>query len=122
MFARHPDSLIIATANTWGLGATADYVGRSKLDAAFLSRFPIRIHWDYDEKLEQQICGNVQWAKRVQKARRAAKKAGIKVIICPRISIGGAALINAGMDEDKAAKLTYLANLTPEQRQIIEAH
>ena len=121
MFARHPDSLIIATANTWGLGATADYVGRSKLDAAFLSRFPIRIHWDYDEKLEQQICGNVQWAKRVQKARRAAKKAGIKVIICPRISIGGAALINAGMDEDKAAKLTYLANLTPEQRQIIEA-
>jgi hypothetical protein len=64
----------------------------------------------------------VQWAKRVQKARRAAKKAGIKVIICPRISIGGAALINAGMDADKAAKLTYLANLTPEQRQIIEAH
>ena len=122
MFARHPDSLIIATANTWGLGATADYVGRSKLDAAFLSRFPIRIHWDYDEKLEQQICGNVEWAKRVQKARRAAKKAGIKVIICPRISIGGAALINAGMDADKAAKLTYLANLTPEQRQIIEAH
>lgn len=121
MFTRHPDSLIIATANTWGLGATADYVGRSKLDAAFLSRFPIRIYWDYDEKLEQQICGNPDWAKRVQKARKAAKKAGIKVIICPRISIGGAALINAGMTADEAAELTYLANLTPEQRTMIEA-
>jgi cobaltochelatase CobS len=121
MFHRHPDSLIIATANTWGLGATADYVGRSKLDAAFLSRFPIRIHWDYDEKLEQQICGNAEWAKRVQKARKAAKKAGIKVIICPRISIGGAALINAGFSSDAAAELTYLANLTPEQRTMIEA-
>ena len=121
MFHRHPDSLIIATANTWGLGATADYVGRSKLDAAFLSRFPVRIYWDYDESLEQQICGNPDWAKRVQKARRAAKKAGIKVIICPRISIGGAALINSGFTPDRAAELTYLANLTPEQRTMIEA-
>lgn len=119
-FQRHPDSLIIATANTWGLGATADYVGRSKLDAAFLSRFPIRIYWDYDEKLEQDICGNGDWAKRVQKARHAARKAGIKVIICPRISIAGAALLKAGMSADKVAKITYLANLTPEQRTIIE--
>lgn len=119
-FQRHPDSLIIATANTWGLGATADYVGRSKLDAAFLSRFPIRLYWDYDEKLEQDICGNADWAKRVQKARHAAKKAGIKVIICPRISIAGAALLKAGMSADKVAKITYLANLTPEQRTIIE--
>ena len=101
MFPRHQDSLIIATANTWGLGATADYVGRSKLDAAFLSRFPIRIYWDYDEKLEAAICGNGDWAKRVQKARHAAKKAGIKVIICPRISIAGAALIAGGFTETR---------------------
>lgn len=118
---RHPDSLIIATANTWGLGATADYVGRSKLDAAFLSRFPVRLYWDYDEKLEQAICGNEDWARRVQKARAQARKAGIKVIICPRISIAGAALIKAGMSADRVAVITYLANLTPEQRGIIEA-
>lgn len=120
MFERHPDSLIVATANTWGLGATADYVGRSKLDAAFLSRFGVRIYWDYDEKLEQQICGNPDWAKKVQKARAAAKKAGIKVIICPRLSIAGAALVNNGFTFEEAADLTYLANLTEEQKRIVQ--
>lgn len=120
MFDRHPDSLIVATANTWGLGATADYVGRSKLDAAFLSRFGVRIYWDYDEKLEQQICGNPDWAKRVQKARASAKKAGIKVIICPRLSIAGAALVNNGFTFEEAADLTYLANLTDEQKRIVQ--
>ncbi len=120
MFDRHADSLIVATANTWGLGATADYVGRSKLDAAFLSRFGVRIFWDYDEKLEQVICGNADWAKRVQAARANARKSGIKVIICPRLSIAGAALIAGGFTEDEAADLTYLANLTPEQRQIVQ--
>lgn len=120
MFERNPDSLIVATANTWGLGATADYVGRSKLDAAFLSRFGVRIYWDYDEKLEQQICGNPDWAKKVQKARAAAKKAGIKVIICPRLSIAGAALVNNGFTFEEAADLTYLANLTDEQKRIVQ--
>lgn len=119
MFERHKESLLVATANTWGLGATADYVGRSKLDAAFLSRFGVRIFWDYDEKLEQAICGNADWAKKVQKARAAAKKAGIKVIICPRLSIAGAALVNNGFTFEEAADLTYLANLTEEQKRII---
>jgi cobaltochelatase CobS len=37
---RHKDCLIICTANTWGNGANADYCGATKLDAAFMSRFP----------------------------------------------------------------------------------
>src|ERR1700676_639204 len=36
---RHKDCIIIAAANTFGLGGTSDYVGRVKLDAATLSRF-----------------------------------------------------------------------------------
>lgn len=118
---RHEDSIIIATANTWGLGATADYVGRAKIDAAFLSRFPVRIQWDYDDEMEQAICGNVAWAKRVQKARAKARAAGIKVLIDPRASIAGAALIKTGMSQEETAALTYLANLTNEQRAMVEA-
>lgn len=114
--SRHADAYIIATANTWGLGGTADYVGRAKIDAAFLSRFPVRVAFDYDEKLEQAISGNADFAKRVQKARKAARTAGIKVLIDPRASIAGAALIAAGFSSDEAAETTYLANLTPEQR------
>jgi hypothetical protein len=116
---RHADCYIIATANTWGLGATADYVGRSKIDAAFLSRFPVRLAWDYDEKLEQQISGNAAFAKRVQAARAKARAAGLKVLIDPRASIAGAALIAQGFTADEAAEMTYQANLSAEQRRMI---
>lgn len=113
---RHPDFRVIASANTWGLGATADFVGRAKIDAAIRSRFPVRLSWDYDPDLEAAICGNETFARRVQKARAKAQAAGLKVVIDPRASIAGAALIAAGYTEDQAASMTYLADLSADQR------
>jgi hypothetical protein len=118
---RHPDCVIVASANTWGLGATAEYVGRAKIDAAFLSRFPVRIAWDYDEALEIAISGDAKFAARVIAARAKARAAGLKVLIDPRASQAGAALIAAGMSADDAAACTYLANLSADQRRMIEA-
>jgi MoxR-like ATPase len=118
---RHPDSIIIAAGNTWGNGATAEFVGRNRLDGAIKSRFPVRISWGYDEKLERDISGNIEWAIRVQKARANAQKAGVKVQIDPRMTQAGAAIIAAGMTFEEAAELTYLAELTPEQRKMVEA-
>lgn len=120
MIKRHPDFRCIAAANTWGLGATADYVGRARLDAAFLDRFGAKIAWDYDEALERKLAGNPDWCARVQIARKKAMSAGLKVIISPRATIAGAKLIAAGMTEDDAAKLTYLAGLTPAQIDMVE--
>ena len=40
MVKRHRDCIIIAAGNTTGSGATADFVGRNRLDAAFLSSDP----------------------------------------------------------------------------------
>lgn len=117
---RHKDCIILASANTWGLGATAEYVGRSKIDAAFLDRFGVRFHWDYDAALETAISGNEGFARRVIAARERARQAGLKVLITPRASQAGAALIAAGMKDDEAAELTYLANLTADQRRIVE--
>jgi hypothetical protein len=118
---RHPDSIIIAAGNTWGNGATAEFVGRNRLDGAIKSRFPVRIQWDYDEALERDISGNIDWACRVQKARANAKRAGIKVQIDPRMTQAGAAIIAAGMTANEAAELTYLAELTAEQRKMVDA-
>jgi hypothetical protein len=118
---RHPDSIIIAAGNTFGNGATAEFVGRNRLDGAIKSRFPVRISWGYDEALERDISGNVDWAKRVQKARANAQKAGIKVQIDPRMTQAGAAIIGAGMTFEEAAELTYLAELTPDQRRMVDA-
>lgn len=51
---RHQNCYIIAAANTWGFGGDANYVGRAKLDAAFLDRF-VTLSWDYDQDLERKI-------------------------------------------------------------------
>jgi hypothetical protein len=118
---RHKDCLIICTANTWGNGASADYCGATKLDAAFLSRFPARLRWDIDKSFEVSIAGNEAWAQRVQAARARAQAAGLKVLIDVRMTIAGAALIASGLSEQEAAEATYLANVTADQRRMIEA-
>ena len=117
---RHKDCIIIGGANTWGLGATNDYIGRNKLDAAFLSRFPAKLTWNIDPALEQAFCGNVKFAERVQRARARAKAAGLKLGIDTRHTAAGAAFIAGGFTEDEAANLTYLAGLSDEQRKIVE--
>lgn len=117
---RHRDCIIIGGANTWGMGATSDYIGRNKLDAAFLSRFPAKLTWNIDPALEQAFCGNVRFAERVQRARARAKAAGLKLGIDTRHTAAGAAFIAGGFTEDEAANLTYLAGLSDEQRKIVE--
>jgi len=116
---RHKDCRIIAAANTWGFGATAEYVGRAKIDSAVISRFA-PMAWDYDEELERDICGNAEFAKRVQKARKAARDYGIQVVISPRDSMMGASYIAGGFTSDEAAEMTFLGRLKPEQRSMIE--
>lgn len=121
MLPRHPDFACIAAANTWGQGATAEYIGRTKIDEAFLQRFPVKIFWDYDAKLEEKMCGNPDFARRVQRARDQAISKGLKVKITPAHSKAGAALIASGFSEDEAADLTYLAGLSEDQRKQVGA-
>lgn len=117
---RHDAFICIGAANTFGQGATAEFIGRAKIDAAFLSRFPVKFAWGYDVALEQSLSGNVAWAKRVQAARARAEAAGVKIVIDPRHSQAGAALIAAGFSDDDAARLTYLAGLSADQARIVE--
>lgn len=118
---RHTDCLIVCTANRWGNGANADYCGATKLDAAFMSRFPARLSWNIDKAFEMSIAGNETWAQRVQLARAKAQAAGLKVMIDVRMTLAGAALIASGLSEQEAAETTFLANITPDQRRMIEA-
>ena len=118
---RHPDCIIVCTANTWGLGADANYSGATKLDAAFLSRFPVRINWDIDPDLESKIVENGEWLARVRKARERARAVGLKVLIDTRAAQAGDALLKSGYSMQEAADMTYLANLKPAQRQQLES-
>jgi cobaltochelatase CobS len=113
MAKKHPNFRCIAAANTWGLGATFDYVGRNKLDAAFLDRF-VRLNWDYDEMLERDISGNPEWCTYVQTMRMRAKAKGLKVVISPRATLYGAQLLAAGMTKAEVIDLTLRNGMRPE--------
>lgn len=114
IIARHKDFVCVAAANTWGLGATNDYVGRMKQDAAFNDRF-VQLNWDIDENLETETCGNPTWAKHVQSVRSKVKALGIKVVVSPRASYFGAGLLACGMSQSDVEAMTLRKAMTDEQ-------
>lgn len=118
----HTDFVAIASANTWGNGATADYVGRNKIDAATLSRF-VRVEIDYDEELERDLVGaeHAEWCGFVQKIRRAVKKCGVKVLVTPRATLQGAALLAAGIDRHEVEKMVLFAGMDAETEAKVRA-
>lgn len=103
--SRHKDFYCIAAANTFGLGADRQYVGRNQLDAASLDRFAF-LEMPYDEKLERLLAGDNTWTEFVQKARRAVATLKLRHVISPRASIMGAKMLAAGMDRATVEKTT----------------
>lgn len=127
LIQRHKDACVIACANTWGLGATGDYVGRTRLDAASLDRFQPKIDWPVDERLERAIAEQqggdegIGWHNTVLDARRKAAAQGLKIIISPRATFSGIALLKAGFDIDETVQMTFASGLSAEQKKAIGA-
>lgn len=73
---RNPDCVLIAAGNTNGEGATADYTGRERQDAASLNRFHF-LRVDYDTDLEKRLAlayaGDERRANIVLEARDKAR-------------------------------------------------
>lgn len=109
MVARHDDFRVVASANTYGRGATRQYVGRQQLDAATLDRFTI-ITIDIDEALENALTHATGAAKStvtkvlkyVRGLRQNAESNGLNVVLSPRASVGMCRLLHAGMNWDQA--------------------
>jgi cobaltochelatase CobS len=111
---RHPNFVVVACANTYGLGATGGYVGRVQIDAATLDRF-FFIEMPYDDGLESHIAGSPgesspawmaagqkvptvdEWLATVRRVRNSVDKLGIRAIISPRATYAGMALIKQGV-------------------------
>lgn len=111
MVKRHDDFRCVASANTYGRGATRQYVGRQAIDAATLDRFTV-ITIEYDEALERALCEATgvttstldRVLGMVRKMRKAAEDSGLNVIISPRASVGMCKLLVAGMDWEAAVE------------------
>lgn len=121
IFHRHPDCIVIACANTHGTGATMEYVGRNKLDGAFLDRFGLRINWEYDTRLERRMVGTDyrDVVDFVQICRGNADKAKLKVMITPRATENIVNMMKAGFDLRDAAEMSFLSTLDDSQKAMV---
>ena len=116
---KHRNFYCIAAANTFGIGADRQYVGRNQLDAATLDRF-ITFNWEIDETLEHELANNHEWVNYVQKARKAASKIGERHIISPRASMQGADLLRIGIDRNEVEKDVLWKGLDASRIQMIK--
>ena len=82
---KHESFVAICCMNTYGNGASADYVGRFRQDAASMSRF-VKVYIDYDARVEQRIAGkHVDVLQRVWDLREACTSLGIRHIVSTRM-------------------------------------
>lgn len=94
---KHPQCYFIANCNTTGHGATMQYTGRTRLDGASLNRFPTKIDWQIDPRVELSMAlGFEDWLRAVQAVRRFIEARGIQDInATPRNIMAGARLLRA---------------------------
>lgn len=120
MIQKHPDFVIVSSANTFGTGANREYVGRNQLDAATLDRFAV-IEWNYDELLESELCANKEWLRFVRKCRSNADRHKIRTVISPRASILGTQLIAQGIKESAVKDMLIFKGLnSTEKAKLVE--
>jgi cobaltochelatase CobS len=122
---RHKDFVVLCGANTFGTGATAQFVGRNALDAATLDRF-VFVEVPVDEQLESAILDSIgcdsriaqQWLAIVRKARKNVEEHGLRVVVSPRATFHGAKLLASGNKHwtfESVAKATFIKGCTTEQ-------
>lgn len=116
----HPDFVAVAACNTFGRGASREYVGRFQQDAAVLDRY-VMLSWDYDTALEAAMLGlprpegapvpasinrletaeavqaiAERWLAKVQATRAKIEANKVRHVVSPRAALQGTKLLAAG--------------------------
>lgn len=120
---KHKDFRFLATGNTWGTGANAQFVGRQQLDAATLDRFAM--FWlGVDRRLDYIACGlpaprpnpadieyhfdpaastvcaverGQKWVKHVHAIQEAIERQSARIVVSRRAMQYGVRLLDAGL-------------------------
>ena len=104
---KNKNTVIVCTANTYGTGPDAMYVGRTRLDAATLDRFVCStIEVDYDVKLEKKLAHFLPEDKRnwlanfVKKVREEIKAKHFRRLCSTRFVINAVRWFGQGKDKN----------------------
>jgi cobaltochelatase CobS len=96
---RHEKFVCVAGANTFGLGGTATYTGRNRLDAATLDRFvPFKI--EYNKELEKKLCPEEKILEAFHRAREKLNERGAQQVISTRLIARAYKMHVAGFDAE----------------------
>lgn len=115
--------VIVAAANTFGTGPTAEFSGRNRLDAATLDRFAY-IPWDTDVDMERALVRGilhedtdlaVAWLDVWHTARQNVADHGLKAFVTMRGAQNGARLLLAGFTIREAYDLVLGSKLPADQ-------
>lgn len=117
---RHADCVLLAAANTFGNGASAQYVGRGALDVATLDRWYV-VSMTYDRDYEGRLFigagGDVEaFGQWVWKLRDSSETAGLRRIVSTRMIQKGTLALRAGVPLAEA-KADLLAGWTSAELQ-----
>lgn len=123
MVKKHPDFILVAAGNTYGSGATAQYVGRSPIDAATMNRF-VKFVVGVDENIENEMVAStgllvihqLNWLGIIRKARANCETSGLRVMVTPRDAKHGASLLHLGFSISEAIDMTFGFGLEGVQR------
>ncbi len=127
MVEKHKDFHFIGAANTFGKGATMDYIGRNAQDEAGRSRW-YYIHIEYDEAMEEQIASTFAgedivfpWCKYIRAVRKAVENLSERHIVSPRSTIKGARALALGLHRDEVEDAVLWHGMDAERkRRILE--
>lgn len=119
MITKHEDFVIVMAGNTFGHGATSEYVGRNAIDKATLDRFAF-LYFDYDETFERSLATNKSWCEEVQRIRKNVRTKKVKAIVSPRATFDGAKLLSAGLSVEKVKELLIFKGLTKDEVNLIK--
>mgnify|MGYP003624976639 FL=1 len=120
MIKKHKDFIIVMAGNTFGSGATIDYVGRNKIDAATLDRFAF-INIQYDEHLEMELATDREWCQEVQDFRKKALNKKIRTIISPRATFNGEALLSQNISKSDVLEMVIFKGMTQDERNLLNS-
>jgi cobaltochelatase CobS len=136
MVKRSDRFVCVAGANTYGQGASRQYVGRNQLDAATLDRFAV-LDWPVDEGLESVMIGlpapasgldvgwggtlePAAWLARVRAVRASVEREQIRAVVSPRATLAGVALLGAGVGRHWVEEMILWRGMPSDARQRVE--
>lgn len=115
----HPDFRIIAAGNTFGQGASMQYVGRNQLDGASLNRFAI-IEIGYSQRIENAITNDTELIDFIRDFRNACDTAGINHIVSYRELIRCNKMLQSSLKATEVFDICLIKNLEKEDLRAIK--